>query len=162
MRRRVWALLVVVAVLAADQASKAWAIAELSGRSIELAPTVSLALTYNDGISFSLGAGFGPVVAWLVAAVAVMLVVAITRERSTRRTLLYAVILGGALGNLADRALRGDGALLSGHVIDFVDVSWFAVFNVADSAVVLGCISLFLSEYMAGRRGRATADSGTT
>ena len=48
------------------------------------------------------------------------------------------LVLGGALGNLADRALRGPG--LSGHVVDFIDLHWWPVFNVADSAIVIGAV----------------------
>ena len=53
------------------------------------------------------------------------------------------LVIGGALGNLADRAFRGHGGLLSGAVIDFVDLQWWPVFNVADSAIVVGaCIAV--------------------
>ena len=47
------------------------------------------------------------------------------------------LILGGALGNLADRAFRG-GGFFGGGVVDFIDLQWWPVFNVADSCVVVG------------------------
>jgi signal peptidase II len=53
------------------------------------------------------------------------------------------LILGGALGNLADRAFRGSG-FFGGGVIDFIDVQWWPVFNVADSCVVIGGIMLVI------------------
>lgn len=53
------------------------------------------------------------------------------------------LILGGALGNLADRAFRGTG-FFGGGVIDFIDVQWWPVFNVADSCVVIGGIMLVI------------------
>ena len=58
----------------------------------------------------------------------------------------FAAILGGALGNLIDRVVRADDGLLSGNVVDFIDVTWYAVFNVADMFVVCGCIVLVLYE----------------
>jgi signal peptidase II len=51
------------------------------------------------------------------------------------------LILGGALGNLADRAFRGDG-FFDGGVVDFLDLQWWPVFNVADTCVVVGGILL--------------------
>ncbi len=52
-----------------------------------------------------------------------------------------ALVLGGALGNLTDRLFRSPGPL-QGHVVDFVSVGWWPVFNVADSAIVCGAILL--------------------
>ncbi|MDZ7734062.1 MAG: signal peptidase II [Acidimicrobiia bacterium] len=60
------------------------------------------------------------------------------------------LVLGGALGNLADRAFRGDG-LLSGRVVDFIDLQWWPVFNVADMGVVVGAILLLVVSYRTDR-----------
>jgi signal peptidase II len=57
------------------------------------------------------------------------------------------MVLGGALGNLSDRAFRGGGGFLGGGVVDFVDLQWWPVFNVADSAIVVGAILLFLVQW---------------
>jgi signal peptidase II len=51
------------------------------------------------------------------------------------------LVLGGAFGNLTDRAVRGDG-LLWGRVVDFIDFHVWPVFNVADSAIVIGAVLL--------------------
>ena len=51
------------------------------------------------------------------------------------------LVLGGALGNLADRFFRAPG-FLRGHVVDFVSVGWWPVFNVADSCVTIGAVLL--------------------
>ena len=48
------------------------------------------------------------------------------------------IILGGAVGNLADRALRAGDGVLGGRVVDFIDLQWWPVFNVADSALWIG------------------------
>ena len=53
------------------------------------------------------------------------------------------LVLGGAVGNLLDRAFRsGSGGLLGGHVVDFIDVQWWPVWNVTDMAIVFGAIGL--------------------
>ena len=49
-------------------------------------------------------------------------------------------IIGGAIGNLADRAFREGGGFFGGAVVDFIDLQWWPVFNVADSAIVVGGI----------------------
>jgi signal peptidase II len=54
------------------------------------------------------------------------------------------LVVGGALGNLTDRAFRAGDGFLGGGVIDFVDLQWWPVFNVADSGVVVGAVLLFL------------------
>ena len=63
----------------------------------------------------------------------------------TDRVLVVALtlVLGGALGNLVDRFLRAPG-FLRGHVVDFVAVGWWPVFNVADSCVTIGAVLLIL------------------
>ena len=53
-------------------------------------------------------------------------------------------IAGGALGNLTDRIFRDGDGLLSGAVVDFIDVQWWPVWNVADMAIVLGGAALVL------------------
>ena len=62
------------------------------------------------------------------------------------------MILGGAIGNLVDRAARADDGVLSGAVIDFIDVTWYAVFNVADIFVVCGCLAFVGHELLLHRR----------
>jgi signal peptidase II len=60
------------------------------------------------------------------------------------------LVLGGAVGNLIDRVARADAGFLSGPVIDFVDLQWWPVFNVADSAVVVGAIMLVVFGFRDG------------
>lgn len=139
-------MLVVAGVLALDQATKAWALATLQDRVIEVFPTVQFRLTYNSGFSFGMGAEHGPLVTVIVLAIALLLARAVLRERDALRAMLLAAILGGALGNIVDRLLRGDAGLLSGSVVDFIAVTWYAVFNVADMFVVCGAVLLVLTE----------------
>ncbi len=79
-------------------------------------------------------------------------------EADTIRALLLAAVLGGAIGNLADRVLRAEEGLFSGTVVDFIDVSWFAVFNVADMFVTC-CLAVILLLEVAQHRHGAPAQS---
>ena len=55
------------------------------------------------------------------------------------------LVLGGATGNIADRLLRSDDGFLQGAVVDFIDLQWWPVFNVADAAVCVGAVLLVLT-----------------
>ena len=59
-------------------------------------------------------------------------------------------MIGGALGNVVDRVFRGDG-LLDGSVIDFIDLQWWPIFNVADMAVTCGGVLLVIGTLFVGR-----------
>jgi signal peptidase II len=63
------------------------------------------------------------------------------------------LVLGGALGNLADRLIRGHG----GAVIDFIDFQWWPVFNVADMAITIGAVLLVIAGF---REGEAPTGAG--
>jgi signal peptidase II len=132
-----------------DQLSKSWAVRNLSGRDIDVVWTLRFNLAYNSGASFSMGEGRGR---W-IALVAVVIVGLLVWQGLTVRTRLGAValamIVGGALGNVVDRALRaGGGGFLGGSVVDFIDFQWWPVFNVADMGVVVGAILLVVSSFL--------------
>jgi signal peptidase II len=69
------------------------------------------------------------------------------------------MVLGGALGNLADRIFRADDGLLSGAVVDFIDLQWWPVFNLADSAIVIGAILLFVASVIEPRARDAVPEA---
>ncbi|MFE6864358.1 signal peptidase II [Nocardia sp. NPDC057668] len=104
--------------------------------------TVRLSLVRNPGAAFSMG---GTGMTWLLTLIATAVVIGVIRIGSTLRSLPWAIglgmVLGGALGNLVDRLFRAPGPL-QGHVVDFMAVGWWPVFNVADSAIVCGAILL--------------------
>ncbi len=60
------------------------------------------------------------------------------------------LVLGGAAGNLVDRALRAGDGFLGGAVVDFIDLQWYPVFNIADIAVVGGALLLLVATAVAG------------
>jgi signal peptidase II len=81
----------------------------------------------------------------------------IRHRASLLQVLLLSAVLAGALGNLFDRITRAEDGPLSGHVVDFIAVEWFAVFNVADILTVCGMIAWALTTVFG--RDHATADT---
>ena len=140
---------VAVAVLVADQASKWWALNQLGdGDIIDLVGSLRFNLFYNTGVAFSLGSdgGWGP---W-ISVLAIGVVVAVSFGATSRYPLgavASGLISGGAIGNLLDRAFRGDDGFLHGAVIDFIDLQWWPVFNIADAAIVVGAILLVIASF---------------
>lgn len=135
---------VAVAVFVADLITKIVAVAMLEGREPVrvLGGLVYLQLLRNPGAAFSLATGM----TWVLALVAIAVVVAIVwisrRLGSAGWAIGLGLILAGALGNLVDRLFRAPG-VLEGHVVDFISVfapdgEVWPVFNVADSAIVIG------------------------
>ena len=152
---------VVVPAIAADQVTKAWAVAELDDRSISVLPTVDFALTYNSGFSFGTGEGLGPLVGIVVTAIVGFIAWRMWLETDRRRLILLAAVFGGAVGNLIDRLFRTDGGWpLTGEVVDFIDVSWYAVFNVADAVLVVAVIVFIVTEWFAQRQQPTPESSG--
>jgi signal peptidase II len=137
-------------VLVLDVVTKVLAVARLEGREpVELLGGAAyLVLVRNPGAAFSLATGY----TWVLSLVAVAVVVVIARIarrlRSTGWAVALGLVLGGALGNLADRIFRAPGPL-QGHVVDVVslfapDGSVWPVFNLADSSIVTGGVLLVL------------------
>lgn len=131
---------IAVAVVGLDQFTKNWALGRLSGgRSIEIVWTLQFALGRNSGMAFSRAQGYGVLIGLLAMCASVVLAVIVHRAPSRPWGVAMSLILGGAAGNLCDRAFR-DGGLLRGHVIDFIDLQWFPSFNVADAAISIGAV----------------------
>jgi signal peptidase II len=145
-RRRVGVVAAAAAaVVAADQLTKWWAVEALDDRSIDLLLSLRLRLTYNTGTAFSLGAGRGGLLALVAIAAVVAMVWMSRRVSSAVAAVSLGLVLGGAVGNLADRAFRAGDGLFGGAVVDFVDLQWWPVFNLADAAIVCGAAMLLLS-----------------
>ena len=153
---------IVVAIL--DQLSKAAVLAFFAERGFGDRETVTsffnLSLTYNRGISFGLfngAAGMGALVFSLAAAAIVaVLIYWLSRVSSPFLAVAIGLIIGGAFGNAIDR-------LTYGAVMDFVhfhvgSFSWY-VFNVADSAIVVGVAGLFYASFTGEDAGRAASQS---
>ncbi|MCW2905060.1 MAG: peptidase signal peptidase [Streptosporangiaceae bacterium] len=134
-------MLVVVAVVALllDLGSKTAVVAGLSDRAPIrlLGGLLTLRVTRNSGAAFSIATGMTVV----LTLIAIGVVVAILRTARRLRSLPWAVslglLLGGATGNLVDRLFRSP-APLKGHVVDWIELPHWPVFNLADSAIVCG------------------------
>lgn len=132
-------------VLVLDQLTKWWAVNALSDGPIELIDGfLQLNLTYNTGAAFSIFTQSGPFLGILVIGVVLLILFALKDAGHITEAIGLGMVLGGALGNLTDRLFRGDG-FVDGAVVDFIDFSFFATFNVADSAVTIGVALLLIS-----------------
>ena len=127
-----------------DQLTKRWALDELSDGNIDLIGSLRFNLAFNKGMAFSQGAGLGPIIGVVALLVVVGLLVSIGRSTSRLYPLAVGLIIGGAVGNLLDRLFRAPG-WLRGGVVDFIDVQWWPIFNVADIAVVVGAVMLVVT-----------------
>jgi len=148
-------LAVSAAVFAADLATKAWVSRAFAvGESLEVTPFFNLVLAHNTGAAFSLLAGAGGWQRWFFTAVSIAISIAIVamlpRQRSAWLSAAFALVLGGALGNLYDR-------LTLGHVVDFVQLHaagyYWPAFNVADSAISVG-VAMLVWDSLRPRAGK--------
>ncbi|WP_199609394.1 signal peptidase II [Flocculibacter collagenilyticus] len=125
-----------------DQVTKQWVVATFDlYESVQVLPFFNLTYVHNLGAAFSFLSDAGGWQRWFFAAVAFLVSVALivwlgkTRLTEQKLCIAYALILGGALGNLIDRVLFG-------YVIDFIHVyyeNWhYPAFNIADSAICVG------------------------
>ena len=114
---------------------------------IEVSSIADLTMVWNRGISFGLGQSEG-IMRWVLFAVTLAIAIGFSvwlfRASRWLTGLALALVVGGAIGNMIDRVRFG-------AVVDFIDFSdvWFKyVFNVADSAVTVGAILLFLDQFL--------------
>ena len=144
--------LLALGVVVADQASKHWALNRLSGdRTIDLIGSLRFNLAFNKGMAFSQAQGLGPLIAVVATIVIVWLLVSLRTAGGRLNVFGIGCVIGGAAGNLIDRALRQE-AWLRGAVVDFIDLQWFPIFNVADMAINIGAASLILNAVLSARR----------
>jgi len=137
--------LLVAAIVVVDQLTKHWALNRLSdNRTIDLVGSLRFNLVFNKGMAFSQVTGAGPVIGALGFVVVIVMVLWLRRQAKGLAAVAAGLIVGGALGNLIDRSLRGD-AWLRGAVVDFVDLQWFPVFNVADSTISIGAVLMIVA-----------------
>ena len=129
------------AVLLADIVTKALAVRELTGREPVslLGGVLTLRLIRNPGAAFGLAQGMTVVFTVVAAVVALVILRLARRLRSTPWAVALGLVLGGALGNLLDRLFRSPGPG-RGHVVDFLELPHWPIFNLADSSVVCAAV----------------------
>jgi len=128
---------VVGVVVALDQITKQFVVAHVErGDPFELAFGFEISNVRNSGIAFGLLSGSSDALVLVLTLGALSLLVGYFAAHARRPELWLPVglVVGGALGNLADRVFRAPG-FLRGHVVDFVAVGWWPVFNVADICI---------------------------
>lgn len=137
--------IVAVTVVILDQVSKLVIVAQLADRApIRLLwGLVTITYTRNSGAAFSLGTGFTVIFTAVAAAVTVVIIRTARRLSSIGWAVALGGLLGGAIGNLVDRLLRAPGPG-RGHVVDWIQVPHFAVFNLADSAISCSAVGMVL------------------
>lgn len=147
MKKWPWFLLSLVVILI-DQWSKYWAETHFIPYQPEhVFPMVNFTLAYNTGAAFSFLSGTGGWHRWFFAGFSVVMSLILIAwlirlpAQAKLQALAVSLILGGAVGNLYDRAMLG-------HVIDFIDVYYqnhhWPVFNLADSAICIGAFFLLI------------------
>jgi len=119
---------------------------------VEILPIFNLVLTWNPGVSFGFfnDAGNGLVLSLVAIGVVIFLTVWLRRAEAKLAVVGLGLIIGGALGNVIDRAVRPEHA-----VVDFLDAHWggyhWPAFNVADSCITVGAILLIADSLFSGR-----------
>jgi signal peptidase II len=125
-------------VLTGDQVSKSLVLASPPGPPGD--GPVSVRLVRNTGASFGLGAGHPALIVAAAVVIIALAVVLLVRTTSRGAALCLAAVVGGALGNLADRLFRSPG-YGRGAVVDWIHLAWYpATFNLADVAIRAGAI----------------------
>ncbi len=141
-------------VVLLDQVTKSWAVSALAdGRVIHVVGSLQFSLGFNSGFAFSQGQGMGPLVGFFAIIAVLFLIRAVRKATTQLSALALCAIVAGAIGNIADRIFRGDG-WLHGRVVDFIDVQWWPVFNVADSSITVGACALIAAMLMESRIGK--------
>jgi signal peptidase II len=139
---------VAVPVCVTDQLTKAWATANLQpdqGRDL-VGSVLRLNLIRNSGAAFSIGTGSTWILTAIACAVVLFVVFTARRLGSLGWALALGLLLGGSLGNLTDRMFRVPGPG-RGHVVDFLQLPHFPIFNIADSAIVTAAVLMALMAF---------------
>ena len=151
-----WIVLgIVTAVATVDQLVKSLLVTILTpGHAYTIIPGFRLYLIRNSGAAFSMGSS-ATILFTVIQAVAVIAVLVWAPRMKTRwETLAFGLIGGGALGNLLDRLIRSPGFGVS-HIVEFIKVGHFAIFNVADSAITIGVVVYIAGVLFGGRHREA-------
>jgi signal peptidase II len=139
------------AIVVLDQVTKHWAVNALSdGHTVDVVWTLRFALGFNSGMAFSKATGLGPLIGVIATVAVVWLLSSLRKAGSQLSAVGMALVAGGAAGNVVDRLFRGPG-WFRGSVVDFIDLQWWPVFNVADSAITVGGCLLVLGAVLASR-----------
>ena len=152
-RRLFWfTLLIAVAVVLIDQASKWWAERELGNGEIipVIGDVIRFVLVYNPGAAFSIGEGFTWIFTILAALAVVFIIWYARRVNTVGFMIALGLLLGGAATHLGDRLFR-DPAFARGHVVDFIAYGDLFIGNIADIAIFAGAVMLVVLTVLGAR-----------
>jgi signal peptidase II len=167
-RNRLFGFALAAVIFAVDQAMK-WVIDYplnmRKGDTIDLLPIFAFTRTHNYGVSLGMFTANSPEMRWSLVAVTALIAIAVTvwllREKRLGDILPLGLVLGGALGNIRDRARMG-------YVLDYADLLFgafrpFLIFNVADACITIGVLiilarSLFMREKPAQTQSEPPAE----
>ncbi|MEP3198643.1 MAG: signal peptidase II [Lentilitoribacter sp.] len=131
------------------------------GEFVAVFPSFAMYRTWNEGVAFSFLAGHGSTALVILAILVVGVVIWLWKSSPKERVWLsagYAMIIGGAIGNIIDRGLYG-------HVVDFIMIyyqNWsFAIFNIADCFITIGVILIILDEVWVAYKAKNTTQNDT-
>lgn len=134
---------IMIVIVLCDVLSKIFVVHTLEGHEPIHLGFIDFIVLRNPGAAFSMATGS----TWILTIIALALVAIILRVGRKLGSVLWAIafglVLGGALGNLGDRFFRSPGPFL-GHVVDFISIGWWPVFNIADSAICCGVALIFI------------------
>lgn len=150
-------VIIAAGVFITDRLSKWWIVNMFanSGEGTEITPFLNIVFVMNTGVSFGLLQSDRTWVSWafifLAISIVIFLFIWLTRAESLGLAGGISLVLGGAIGNIVDRANYG-------AVIDFIDVHWgglhWPAFNVADSAIVVGVTVIIIHTLIGSREKR--------
>ncbi|MBG6184007.1 signal peptidase II [Arthrobacter sp. CAN_A214] len=146
--RAMYRLVVVLCAAVAyvfDQLTKLWVVGTMTEGQITpvLPPLLNWHFIRNPGAAFSIGTEITWVFTIVMVLVSIAIITQVPKIASRGWAAALGLVLGGALGNLTDRLVR-EPSFAQGHVVDFIALPNFAIFNIADSAVVSGVVLICL------------------
>ena len=137
-------------VVILDRITKLWAVdALVDGDVVAIEGILEFELAFNSGAAYGLFKGGGSVIAVAAIIASGLIVFALRSVERRFEAITLGAIMGGALGNLIDRIVRGPG-WFDGSVVDWIETPLWPNFNIADSAISVGAVLLILATIRRG------------
>ena len=164
MKTRITGLILAAFIFVTDQIVKYWVLTTLDLRNrgqVEVIDIFNFTYVENHGVSLGMLTADSAMERWLLvvmtAAISVGVLVWMWREKNRQDVMALGLILGGALGNIVDRARFG-------YVVDYADLHFgnirpFLVFNVADAAITIGVVILLMRALLVREKPKENADA---
>ncbi len=143
-KRYTTAVGIAIAIVVADLITKRYAAVNFVDSPVTVIDGfLTFTYTENPGAAFSLFKGAGPYLGVAAIAISGFILGSLRAAHPLFEVIAFGLVLGGAMGNLADRVFRGSG-FLDGKVIDWVDMWWIPTFNIADASITVAVVLLLI------------------